>query len=205
VKSIPRKRVSRARFIFGLTAICLLAVGAYVIIEITFYPWALSLTGAPTLTGRWQGVMTTPTGQQQRVWLHLTHPLPTGKCTNCPRIEGKAITCTANNDRRDYRIWGGVENWRGTHFALKTLDESEHKGKLTLGYIQGKWSADDLDLTTHLNVPGEPVTMRVEKIADGKEVQSIIGGHPDTHEPVHWRMHRSSVRQFTGCMAFRVT
>jgi len=195
---VPRKKVSRARFVALLGGLVALVVVIYLGLEALFTPWARSLTAGPTLTGEWVGEMTTASGRRLETWLLITHPLPTGKCSNCPRIEGEARTCEAGGEKRQYRMWGNVENWRGTEFLLKTLEEPPQQGKLTLGYLNGRWSGDTLDLTTELRVPGQTITMRSEKDAAGNETTRVIGGDPDTRAPVHWRMTRGSEREFRG-------
>jgi hypothetical protein len=193
----PRKKVSRARALVLLSGMAALVVMIYLGLEALFSPWARSFTGGPTLTGEWVGEMTTASGRRLQMWLLIRHTMH-GKCANCPSIEGEVRTCEAGGASRAYRLWGNVENWRGTAFLLKTLDEQEHADKLTLGMLNGRWSDDTLELTTRLRVPGESTTMRWEKDAAGHETTRIIGGDPDTHDPVRWSMKRGSEREFRG-------
>lgn len=192
----PRLKVSRARAVAILGGLAALFVLIYVGLEALFTPWARSLTGAPTLTGEWVGEMTTASGRKLHMWLLIEHATSAKACMNCPRIEGEVRTCETGGAKRVYRMWGNVENWRGTVFLLKTLDEQEHARKLTLGTLNGRWSGDTLDLTTELRVPGEITTMRWERDAAGNETTRVIGGDPDTHNPVQWRMSRGSEREF---------
>jgi hypothetical protein len=192
----PRRKVSRARAIVLLSGMAALVVVIYLGLEALFSPWARSLIGGPTLTGEWVGEMTTASGRRLQMWLLVEHRMPTGKCANCPRIEGKVRTCEVAGEKREYRLSGNVENWRGTAFRLQTLDEQEHARKLTLGTLNGRWSGDTLELTTELRVPGESTTIRWERDAAGQETTRIIGGDPDTHDPVEWRMERGSEREF---------
>ena len=168
-------KVSRVRAALLLGAVAATVVLLITVIESLSTPWALSLTGAPTLTGEWVGTVKTKSGRTLDVWLSIHHPLHSDKCMNCPQIEGEARTCEARRDERRYHLWGNVEDWRGSAFLLKTLEESERPLHLTLGYMNGRWSGDVLDLTTTFRLPR---------------------GDPDTQEPVHWRMQRGSESDF---------
>jgi len=197
---VPEKKNNRTRAIL-LLAMAALVAAAYLLLEALFTPWARSLTGAPTLTGEWVGEMTTASGRRFQVWLVIRHAVPTGNCASCPRIEGEVRTCEAGGEQRRYRMWGDVDNWRGTRFLLKTLDEQEHARKLTLGALTGQWSEDVLDLTTDLRVPGAVTTMEFKRLPDGREIQRATGGDPDTHRPVRWRMARGTERGFDAACA----
>lgn len=188
----PKRKMSRTRAILMLAGgAVLLVVLPFYVLEAIFNPWAVSLTGAPTLTGEWEGKMTTASGRTFRLDLSLKRDLPTRECSNCPKISGEVRACEIGSECRTYRMWGDVDDRRGTTFLLKTLDESEHAGKLTLGYLTGRWpGADTLHLTTELRTAGASVTMRSEKDERGQEITRVIGGDPDTHAPVQWAMER---------------
>jgi hypothetical protein len=191
----PRKH-SRARLFLGIAALLLIVVFVHLLIERIFYPWASPLTGDPRLTGQWLGEMTLPSGRKQWLWLKLTHPLPTGKCNNCPTIEGGARTCSPGTGPLAYRVWGRTENRRGTSFYVKTLEQEERRGEPVLGTLQGAWAQDTVDLSTQLIVRGEPTTIRWEKDASGKETQTVIGGSPEARVPIEWRMQRGTESEF---------
>jgi len=193
LKKKPKSRVRALILIVGVAALAVIV--PFWLLEALFNPWAVSLTGAPTLTGEWQGQMTTASGRTYQVDLSIERDIPTGECANCPKIKGEVRTCETGGECRTYRMWGNVDNWRGTRFLLKTLDESEHSGKLTLGYLNGRWSgADTLDLTTELRVTGQSVTMQFERDDAGRETTRVVGGDPDTHHPVTWTMTRARAR-----------
>jgi hypothetical protein len=191
-----KKPVSRPRFFLMLGGLVALVVGCFLLIEAAFTPWARSITGGPTLTGEWMGEIRTASGRQILLWMKLEHFIPTDQCADCPALEGRARTCEANGEQREYRLWGDVENWRGTVFYVKTLDESEHAGKLTLGTLDGKWSGDTMELSTELRVAGAPTTMRFERAPDGRETTRVIGGDPDTHAVTRWNMQRGNEQAF---------
>lgn len=171
-------KVSRVRAALLLGAVFATVVLLITVIEAVSTPWALSLTGAPTLTGEWVGTLQTKTGRALDVWLSIHHPLHTDKCMNCPQLEGEVRTCEAGRDARRYHMWGNVENRRGTPFLLKTLEEPERPDRLTLGYMDGQWSGDTLDLTMTFRWPR---------------------GDADTQEPIHWRMQRGRESDARRC------
>lgn len=191
------KQWSRPRRILFLAGLVGAGIGAFIVIEAVFTPWARSLTGEPTLTGEWLGEMTTATGRKHAVWLQLQHRIPTGRssCSNCSRIEGIVRTCTSGA-MRAYRLWGDVENWRGTQFRVRTQEEQEYAGEPVLGALQGTWSGDTVELSTHLIVRGATQTVRLEIDERGNETQTILGGHPDRRAAITWRMHRGAQHDF---------
>jgi hypothetical protein len=162
------------------------------VIDAAVNPWARSLTGGATLTSEWFGPMTTPTGTKHLVWIEIDHAV--GSCIGCPSIEGHARTCSANEIVRHYEVWGGVENWSGTQFHLKMGEVQESEVRLL--YLEGKWSGDQINLTTTLVAPGIPTTTRWEGNEAGEETPTVIGGHPDTRAPITLSLRRGTLGDF---------
>jgi hypothetical protein len=52
------------------------------------YPWAISLTGQPTLTGYWQGEVMFAPGDQRRVVIDLHSDPGRDGCAGCSPIDG---------------------------------------------------------------------------------------------------------------------
>jgi hypothetical protein len=194
--TLRRPRKQRSRALLAIGALLLIVVILHLLIERIFYPWASPLTGEPRLTGQWLGEMTLPSGRKQWLWLQLEHPLPTGKCNNCPTIEGRALTCSPGRSPLEYRVWGRTESRRGASFYVKTLELEERRGEPVLGTLEGAWAQDTVDLTTQLIVRGEPTTTRWEKDASGKETQTVIGGSPEARVPIEWQMQRGTESEF---------
>jgi hypothetical protein len=168
------------------------AVVLIALIDAAAYPWARSLTGGVTLTGEWFGRMTTPIGVKHLVWIEIDHAV--GGCYGCPSIEGRAGTCGENEKVRRYEVWGGVENWSGTQFYLK-MGETE-ESEVRLHYLEGKWSGDQVNLTTTLVAPGIPTTTRWKRSETGEETTAVIGGHPDTRAPIKFSLGRGTFGNF---------
>jgi hypothetical protein len=178
----------------GIAAIGAAAAAFFVAIEAVLSPWARSLTGGPTLTGEWLGEMTTPTGRIELVWVAIEHAVPSDSCFGCPTIEGRVATCDAPGAIHAYEMWGGVDSWDGTAFHLKTREMEESPVRLL--FLEGRWSGDEIELTTTLVAPGVPQTMRVEKTATGGETTTVVDGHPDTRAPVEFSLKRGSEDEF---------
>ncbi len=194
MNTIARSMTGTVRLTAGIVAICAVAVALYVLIEAAFSPWARSLTGAATLTGEWLGHMTTPTGAKHLVWLEINHDVPSAECYGCPTIEGRAATCDGAAKIHHYEVWGGVENWSGTQFHLKTRETEE--SEVHLLYLDGKWAGDEISLTTTLVAPGIPQTTHWERNEAGEETTTVIDGHPDTRSPIAFSLGRGTLRDF---------
>jgi len=171
-------------------AVCASAMILILSIDAAVYPWAHSLTRGATLTGEWFGEMTTPTGAKHFVWIEIDHAI--GTCYGCPSIEGRAATCGAK-ETQHYEVWGGVEDWRGTQFYLKMRETEESDVRLL--YIAGKWSGDQVSLTTTLVAPGTPTTTRWER-NDAGENTTVVEGHPDTRAPIMFSLGRGTLSDF---------
>jgi hypothetical protein len=189
-----RRRLSPAGFVVAASALLLLGWGALIVLQAAFYPWARSLTGAPTLTGSWLGELTTPTGMKQLVWFRIRPPYRA--CANCPKITGEASTCDGRGPVLGYRFSGNAADWRGTQFTLKLTELEDGAAALRLTFLDGSWSGDRLDLTTTLIAPGQPTTMRVEWDALGRETTTVLNAHPDTRAPITFAMHRAEEAEF---------
>lgn len=195
-KHITMRLTGTVRFIAAAAAICAVAVVLFVLIEAAFSPWARSLTGGATLTGEWLGQMTTPTGVRHLVWIEINHDVPSSDCFGCPNIEGRAATCGANEKIHYYEAWGRTENWSGTQFHLKVRETEE--SEVHLLYLEGKWSGDQVDVTTTLAAPGIPTTTEWRSNEAGEESTTVVGGHPDTRAPITFSLERGTLSDFEG-------
>ncbi len=92
---------------------------------------------------------------------------------------------------RHYEVWGGVENRSGTQFYLKMSETEE--SEVHLLYVEGKWSGDQVNLTTTLVAPGIPTTTRLERNEAGEDTTTVIGGHPDTRAPIAFSLRRGTL------------
>lgn len=182
-----------------MSVLLLIGWGVLVGLQASFYPWGRSLSGAPTLTGRWLGELVTPTGARQVVWLDMA--LPYRSCANCPKIDGEASVCDGRGPVLQHSLSGNVADRSGKQFTLRLTEQKEGAAALRIAFIDGRWSGDRLDLTTTLVVPGQPITMRVEKDAAGRETTTVVGGHPDTRAPVTFAMHRATPAEFAAACA----
>jgi hypothetical protein len=188
------KRVDWLRFL-GVIVVCLLGLATMPLLEAAFTPWARSLSGGATLTGTWVGNYTTPTGARHALWLELSHAM-SDDCANCPSIDGQIETCGRAGLNVNYEVWGGVENWSGTRFLLKTREAGDGESELRLGILNGIWEADELRLTMTLVAPGAATTTRWERNEAGEETTTRIDGHPDTLEPIEFSLAPGTKRDF---------
>lgn len=188
------KPTSPFRFWAGITAMGVGVVLVYLLIEAILTPWARSLVGGSTLTGEWQGEMTTPSGATHLVWIEITRPLATARCYSCPSMEGRIATCHAAKVQ-SYEMWGSVEAWGGGAFHLKAREATP--SDVHLVHLDGTWNGgDEIGLTTTLVAPEVPPTMRSDVNDAGEIVESVIGGHPDTRAPIRFTLTRGSQGDF---------
>lgn len=195
----PRRRLSFPRLVAVMSVLILLGWGALVGLQALFYPWGRSLGGGPTLTGRWLGELVTPTDTRQVVWLDMV--LPYQSCANCPKIDGEASVCDGRGSVLQHSLSGNVADRSGEQFTLRLTERKEGAAALRLTFIDGRWSGDRLDLTTTLIAPGQPTTMRIEKDAAGREMTTVVGGHPDTRAPITFTMRRATPAEFAAACA----
>ena len=67
------------------------------------------------------------------------------------------------------------------------------RGEVRLLYLEGKWSGDQVNLTTTLVAPE---TTRWERNETGEEATVVIGGHPDTRTPITFSLERGTFGDF---------
>lgn len=112
------------------------------------YPWAISLTGKPTLTGYWQGEVAFAAGDRRHVVMHLRSEH--GDCGNCSSIDGAVKVCTAAH-ATTYRLTGDVKDYRGHRFLLG-ITPGESGGRY-LRTIDGQWpGGDQIDVAAKISV-----------------------------------------------------
>jgi hypothetical protein len=136
------------------------------------YPWAISLTGQPTLTGTWHGEVAFARGDVRQVVMELRSEPPIGPCRNCPPIEGELTVCTGGRPA-SYPFTGDVGDRGARRFSLSATP-GDPPGSY-LRWLEGEWAhGDRLGITAKLvvrdadrairsaNQPAQPVrfTMR---------------------------------------------
>lgn len=183
-----RNRRRGWRLVVVLTLFALAIWAGFAVLDAALSPWARSLTGGATLTGRWQGSTRTASGRDMPMQLALTHP-SRGRCNNCPTLEGEALVCERGHAARRYRISGHVREWSGARFEFK-VEPLQARAAIELGHVDGAWTGDQLTLTTTLVEPGAATTTRLEVDTKGRETLTVIGGHVDTRTPLVFVMHR---------------
>ena len=141
----PRPRPLFVTFvILGLIGFALF--GIQILDALIFNPWALSLTGGPTLTGRWTGEVRLPDGDTRLIHLVIKHST-SPRCRDCD-IDGTARLCRGATLERQYRIAGDNDTWRGAAFHISLTPESDSaEGELRLGRLEGEWTGENIRFT----------------------------------------------------------
>jgi hypothetical protein len=110
---------------------------------VLFNPWALSLTGAPTLTGRWTGELVPAKGESRTLHLVLRHDVPR-RCTTDCSIDGTVRLCRGTRLEREYTISGEAHTRSGQSFHVNLWPDSDYlTGELRLGRMEGEWNGED--------------------------------------------------------------
>jgi hypothetical protein len=185
------------RQIFALVVLISVTGAGYLLIEAAVFPWGRSLTGAPTLTGRWIGEMTTPTGQKKVMVLEIDGPYFGEGCTAC-EFEGTAILC--GRDTQKYTVGGDATNHSGTRFYFNATKEDERRYGTRLRKVDGEWDrADRLRLTTMLesDIGGE--SLGAERLPSGAEKLVAYNTHPDSRAGITFTLHRATKKDAAPC------
>lgn len=132
----PRQRATRGRGgclsgCFGLLVILALGVlavfGLDLVSRALFAPWSLSLGGRPTLIGDWAGTLRTASGLRFGLGLHLAYHGSAsrgGSGRSAVNIDGSGEICTRRGERFPYEVYGGTNDWGGSHgrLTMRSLD-----------------------------------------------------------------------------------
>ncbi|MGP3963455.1 hypothetical protein ACTWPT_46500 [Nonomuraea sp. 3N208] len=109
------------------------------------YPWAVSLTGEPTLPGYWHGQASFPGQGQRRVVMDLRAEPRRGRCSNCSPIDGELKVCGTGR-RIVYEIWGDVSDRSASRFSLYARPGNRAlatSSGMSLTQIKGQWPGGD--------------------------------------------------------------
>jgi hypothetical protein len=145
------------------------------------YPWAISLTGRPTLTGYWQGEVEFAPGDERQVALHVRSEPRAGRCSGCSPIDGAVRVC-AGARPMTYGLTGKVRGYHARHFSLN-ISPGETAGRY-LRWFDGAWPGGD-----QINASATIVVIEAD------------GGSRSDHqpaEPVRFTMHRAAKADFTA-------
>lgn len=142
------------------------------------YPWAISLTGRPTLPGYWQGQVPFARGDVRRVVVNLVSEPRAGRCSRCSSITGGVKVCTGGHAGL-HEFTGDANDRSASRFHLD-VTPGDAPGRY-LRELKGQWAGgDQIGITATLMVrdpdgasrsdhqPTEPVrfTMRRGTEAD---------------------------------------
>ncbi|MBF8194525.1 hypothetical protein ITP53_54500, partial [Nonomuraea sp. K274] len=101
-EATPRRRTSKKVGWVTFGVLVIVALTLPYLSQALFDPWALSLTGRPTLPGYWSGEMSFGRGDTRPVVMHLRAET----CSRCSvDVEGEAKVCVAGRSI-DYRLSG---------------------------------------------------------------------------------------------------
>jgi hypothetical protein len=117
-----------------------------------FYPWAVSLTGQPTVPGYWHGEVPYGRGDLRRVIVRLTFMAPGKSCNGrCSEIRGSAKVCKGAQPV-GYEIRGKALDRSGAHLSLYLTTGSKAPGAY-LSSLDAEWAGGDrIGITTTLTV-----------------------------------------------------
>jgi hypothetical protein len=108
----------------AVVGLAVLGNGLDLISRAIFDPWALPITGRPTLLGDWTGTLRTGSGMHFGVALHLDFRTRewTGRrrsgSSRRDNLEGRGVICNRHGERIDYRLLGDTNDRDGTSSDL---------------------------------------------------------------------------------------
>lgn len=144
-------------------------------------PWAISLTGRPTLTGYWHGEAAFAQGDQRRVVMNLRSEPRTGRCQGCSPIDGVLKVCTGGQVM-NHRFTGDVKDRHARRFSLSATPGARPGSYLR--WLSGEWAGgDQISITATL----------VVRDADG----AIRSDHQPS-KPVRFTMSRGTKANFSA-------
>ncbi|MGH3388659.1 MAG: hypothetical protein ACRDOO_07260 [Actinomadura sp.] len=124
------------------------------------HPWAISLTGQPTLTGSWYGEVPFAPGDERQVVVKLRSEPPIGPCRNCSPIDGELTVCTKGRPL-SYRFIGDVGDRSARRFSLSAIP-GDPPGRY-LRWLEGEWAhGDQIGITATLVVKDADRAIRSE-------------------------------------------
>ena len=138
--------------------------GLDILSRAVFDPWALPMTGRPTLLGDWTGTLRTASGMHFGVALHLdyraidwTQTRGRSRSTRRDNLEGRGVICNRHGERIDYRIFGDTNDRDGTSSYLDL--SSVETGITSHGWgFDARWDGERLLLsgTSSFHLDGRP-------------------------------------------------
>jgi hypothetical protein len=144
-----RKKVGR-RSIAILVGLLAVYAALYFGDRLVLNPWSMSVTGAPTLLGYWEGDVAFGPADRRRFVMELRYDDPGGNCGGCPRIGGDAVLCGPSGADR-YELTGHPKNRSGSRFGVGPRRTSGQPGKV-LEQLNGEWAEDRITIRTTLHV-----------------------------------------------------
>lgn len=133
----PRKR--RYIWLVG-SGLVIAALAVPYVGHALLHPWAISLTGQPTLTGHWHGEVAFEPGDPRRVVVDLRSDPPVRRCQGCSPIDGVLKVCTGARPAA-YEFTGDVKNRSARRFSL-SVTPSDGPGTY-LRWLDGEWAGGD--------------------------------------------------------------
>jgi hypothetical protein len=178
--SRPRRR-KKWVYLVLLTGLIIVGLAVPYVGHALLNPWAISLTGQPTLTGYWQGEVVFAPGDQRRVVIDLRSDPGRGGCPDCSPIDGDLRVC-ARARPMTYRFTGKVQGRHARRFSL-SVTPGDRAG-IYLRWLDGEWAGgDQIGLTATL----------VVRDADG----AIRSDHQPA-QPARFTMRRGNKANFTA-------
>jgi hypothetical protein len=172
-----------------------------VIAQAIFHPWGRSLTGAPTLPGKWIGEGATPSGQKVGMYLTMD-ALIWGSDEGCQRgcdLDGIARVCMPGGIR-EYTIQGDVNEHHGRQFRIDLSKSEDRPYGFLLREMRGEWPGGGtmrLAGTFELNRSNTSTTEEGVWIdTEGQRHKLTAADRLDTTQPTAWMMRRGSAKEF---------
>lgn len=114
------------------------------------YPWQLSIPGRGALVGEWVGKVKGPEGGEREVSMEILKPEagadgPVGAEVEL-RLEGDVV--------ENYTAAGAALEWDGSRFTLIARERGSSgavRPGYRLGFVDGAWSGDELNLKVYFN------------------------------------------------------
>ena len=182
-----------------LVGILLVIFVIIILLQAAFTPWGRSLTGAPTLTGRWYGETARPPGQAKPVYVKIEGLIwgaDEGGCLRNCDVQGIVRVCIAPSVIQNYTFYGDVSNRSGRNFRIDMRKVEDRAYGWKIYELKGAWLGGDT-----LRLAGEWITdpprrdIRIVTDSAGNTVMDPAP-EPERRAPVTFALRRGRERDF---------
>ena len=143
----PKWKSGCRRSTLSLLGFLLAMFAVIIVLQAIFTPWGRSLTGGPTLTGRWLGEISQPGDRARPVYIRIEGLIwgadDSGCLRNCD-LQGIGRVCVGSTRIQEYTFDGEVQGRRASSFQIDMRKAEDSPYGWRLGDLRGAWAGGDI-------------------------------------------------------------